>query len=99
MEQLFTNSFSQTVFYSLFFAFISLAVSLFFVFVLKKEFLGSFWMGFIFATIGSLIGSFLLSDILKALTTKPFGINTLAIFIGAVLTLWIYSTISKQEEV
>jgi len=98
MEQLFNNSFSALVFYSLFFAFVSIAVTLFFIFILKKKFLGSFWMGLLVAIIGSLLGSILLSDIFKALTEKPYGINTLAILSGAFFLLWIYSVISKQDE-
>lgn len=96
MNELLNDPFIKLFFQQLFYIFIGLISSVYFYFILKKRFLGNFWLGWLIGVIGAVLGAFFLNEIVKYLVKFPFGINSVATLIGSIFLLWLYTVVTKN---
>lgn len=73
---------------------IAFAVALFFFFILKKSFLGSFWGALLVAVIGAFVGGvieYFFADAIQYLTSLAGSVNVFPPLISAFVLVWIFS--------
>jgi|YNPMSStandDraft_2_1061718.scaffolds.fasta_scaffold00012_74 uncharacterized membrane protein YeaQ/YmgE (transglycosylase-associated protein family) len=97
MESILNDTVVKSVIQMLYYIFIGLFTSFYFVVILKKKFLGSFLFGALIAVMGATILGAFLNSFVKFLTSFPLGLNSLSTILGAFLLLWFYSKVSEIE--
>ena len=79
---------------------IGFALALFFVFILKKKMFGNFWGALLVGVIGSFlggIGEYLFQDVIAVLSNLLNAVNIFPPVIMALLLLWIFSKVSRNN--
>ena len=96
MKELLNDPFIKLFFQQLFYIFIGLFSAFYFYFLLKKRFLGNFWLGWLIGVIGAVLGAFFLNGVVKFLIQFPLGINSIATLAGSITLLWLYTLVTKS---
>lgn len=79
---------------------IGFALALFFVFILKKEMLGRFWGALLVAVVGSFLGGiieYFFSDVIEKLSNLMNSVNIFPPIIVALILLWLFSKVSRND--
>lgn len=97
MESILNDTVVKSVIQMIFYIFVGLFASFYFVIILKKKFLGSFLLGTLIGVMGATILGAFLNNFVKFLTSFPLGLNSISTILGAFLLLWFYSKISEIE--